>query len=481
MSSAAAPSQQPVRRASSTGIEQLPIEMLLKIFNYVNMTDLIKNCVLVSKKWYSLVDEKKLDELIINFGRLSNNHWYRSYRPINLRNLIFCSTPNFVKSPSFIRNFNLKYLKIHLNFEHFDIQKLNRLAKLEHLEIDNFLNLYENSALCLSRLRVLHLQLVGSRLRIDAANLESLYCSDLTKIQLNRKHSIRQVEVPLFDESVNELTNLEVLKLTDFDTIRDRNTMSAFLSGLPKKLEQLHFYDLNAPGNARGWHNFFTFTQETSLEFNVYLNGIQSCDWLEERLLENCDLTRLTVEKPDLFDAPLHWFKEFDYDKLMHICTIRSDFFDRFNNLQVIRAGRIERQIAFGNFLKNCRNLSVLFLTYPSLWSRFYNQLPLSNPLLTRFTLFEDEHVELDYQFVPQFKLLIEFSTTHQLPMSLTAHAMRTSNLIERFQHKNKGSTVTVLKLGDRYCFEHGPIYLPDLQLSEIAAYCAEQADQEID
>lgn len=473
-----ATSSQPTRGSSSVGIDQLPIEMLLKIFNYVSLTDLIKNCVLVSKKWYSLVDEKRLDELIINYGRLSSNHWYQSYRPINLRNLIFCSTPDFIKSPSFIRNFNLKYLKIHLNFEHFEISKLNRLGELEHLEIDNYLNLHEDSVLCLNRLRVLHLQLVGSRLRIDAANLQSFYCSDLTKVQLDRKQSIQQVEVPLFDDSVNELVNLEVLKLTDFDVIRDRNTMRTFLSGLPKNLKKLHFYDPNANGNARGWKNFFAFTRERSLEFSVYLNGIPSDDWLDERLLEHCDLTRLIVEKLDRFDAPLHWFNEFDYDKLLHICTIRSDFFGSFNNLQVIRAGRIAGQVAFGNFLKGCRNLSVLFLTYPSLWSRFYDQLPVSNPLISRFTLFEDEHVVLDYRFVLQFKLLIEFSTTHHLPMSLTADAMRTSPLIERFHHKNHGLKVTILKLGDRYCIEHGATYLADRQLDEITAYCAERRSE---
>lgn len=449
--------------------------MILKIFDYVNLTDLIKNCVLVSKKWYGLVDEKRNDELIINFSRLSTNYWYSTHRPINLKNLIFCNTPDFIGSPSFVHNFNLKYLKIHLNFEHFDVEQLHRLTELEHLEIDNYLNLYKNSTICLKKLRVLHLNLLGCQLQIDAEKLEIVCCNELIKIDLKHKESVRQIEVLLFDASVHNLPNLEILKLTDLDVIRDRQTIRTFLSRLPKTLAQLHFYDLHANGNARGWQNFFELVRETNPKFRICLNDIRYSVWLEEKLLANSDLTRLVIKKLDQFDAPLPWFKEFDYNKLLHICRIGPNFFGKFNNLQVIRAGRIERQNAFTAFLKSCHNLSVLFLTFPTLSSGFYSQLPVSNRLLTRFTLFEEDHVVLNYRFVLEFKLLVEFSTTHHLSMRLTADALKSLNLIERFHHINQRSKVTVFKLGDRYCVEHGVVNLFDLQLDQVVAYCAKQ------
>ena len=436
---------------------RLSPKLMIKVFNYLDLSDVIENCRLVCRRWNEIINEIRFDKLILNFNKMSINNWYgdRS-EPIDLKELIFCNLKLIKESSAFKTNFmNLKMLKMNLNMEYFEIEQLNYFISLEHLELNSLLVLYEDKTLILPMVKVLYLDILGNQLNVNTPELARLHCNVLARIRLAHLEKIEFIEFQSndnknFDEDLSKFENLKVLRLNNVNGF-DKN----ILYKLPANLKQLHFNDhQNIINRFDDYNHLFIYIMKERLDLDIYLNGIK----LSESIDFSLDDLKLHYEYYEQL-SKLTWFKELDYNKLMHIYkdAIPFNYFIKFNNIQVIRSSKIEHQKNFIQFVSNCHNLSVLFLVYPNLNQYFYDQLGNSNFLLTKFSLFEDTDIYLNYQFILKFKLLTQFSTTQHLSLNFTLETIKNQKLIERVQFKNRFHKVTILKLDtNKFYLDYG-------------------------
>lgn len=234
--------------------EQLPNEILCLIFSRLNLSDLFNCLRLVNKRFNSLVNSMKFEELVItNFSKcLFKNNWYFTYRPANAKSIIYADYVNqIVGSPSFPNSFaNLRSLKIDFGFlyydMYFDIEQFNSFSKLEHLQFDNFLfRLNQNACLHLPALRILRVSLgfPTKELEIDAVRLEVL-CCNLLRTRITHPLSLKflqQIDQEI-KESLRKFAKLEIYKSTG-NIYAEEDFDNDILLKLPSSLKQLHFED----------------------------------------------------------------------------------------------------------------------------------------------------------------------------------------------------------------------------------------------
>lgn len=161
-------------------MNNLSDELLIKIFNNLDIDELINRINIVCKKWYQLCKKlcRSKDELIIRDQYEENHCWFYNCEPINLANTIYCNLLNFFDYSSFLDNFsNLKYFKTNLRRNNFNLEILNRLQYLIHLEIDDCLYLNRNLILNLPNLKLISIFtffLNNQQLIINSNQLEIL-------------------------------------------------------------------------------------------------------------------------------------------------------------------------------------------------------------------------------------------------------------------------------------------------------------------
>ena len=431
-------------------MNELPNELIQLIFNHVDLIDLVKNCKLVQKRWIRLIDAMKFDELIINFNKFSTNHWFYFYKSINAKYIVQCNMPKCFKSLSFKNHYvRLKRLKIDCLLNDFDIEQLNFFSKLEHLQILSFLELDEDKKLILSNLKILKLSMCSNyKLTIDAVKLEVLNCNHLFQIQLAHANSIRQLEIENNFESLNGFCNLEILKIhsllePDEDAI----------SKLPNSIKELHYDQTFNSIDLTRKRFFINLIQEQKQfkqlnELKLYFDGVElEAGKAFDDYHFNFEILELHHRNYGRLADSLTSYSYFIYNNLMNAYnhSIPTNFFNKFINIQHLTAFKIKNQNQFLNFLKNCSNLKELHLDCTSLDQTFFDQLGSLN--LIKFHLKEKDSIQIDYEFILKFQILVSFLTTQHLPFSFALIAIKRFKFIDSIQFKNKDRSVKICKI----------------------------------
>ena len=446
-------------------MNELPNELLVIILKKLNYEDLFKNSKFVCRKWHYLIERHiRFEELVvIKVRTIFNNHWYPSYRPINLDYSIICKDLHFLQSSSFKKYFiTIRRFKIEFPIdENFDY--LNEFPNLTHLEL-NKIALRQDILLNLPWLKVLYVESFTKsqndfKLFVDA-KLDVLFVESLSRIKLSHPNSIKFLEVKHFDD-LNEFKELDTFK---FKNLIDPND-SEIVSRMPDSLKQLHLYS-KIPCDSNKMQTFLTYilNQRESLgklNLEIYFNGIQlSSDHQLNDFVFYSEEIELHRKNYRLLNKTLPYYTKLDYNKLMSIYNdkIPDQFHEKYLNILEINVrNRVRNENAFVEFLKSCKNLSCLVLDRPMLsQSGFYDKLPSITSLLNRFVL-NSEDIELDYEFILKFKVLVSFRTVQHLPPDLVFMAEKLK-FLRKISFKTNKTDVEILKQNS---------YKYDLQIGE--------------
>lgn len=432
-------------------MDRLKDELILSIFNYVSIDDLIFNCKLTCKKWNLICNRIKFRTLIIK-NDYGSNCWYYWYRPINLEDVIYSSKLCFLDDPIFKNHFiELKYLKINLQKNEFKLEQLNEYVRLEHLEIDNDIKLKEPACLQLPNLQLIKISFRNNKLKINSTKLKIINVNQSQFCEIVNKDTVEFIEVEYFNESLEHFSSLKIFKC-DSISLEDYD----LLLNLPSSLEQIHFYFYENLENYMAEIVTPILTHRLILKnlenVSVYFRGI--------KLVNNKSITdygfeeendlRLVIENFDQIKGTLPWITKINYDELIDEPENLANeplFFYKFNNIQEIEISRAIDQNQFLCFIKNFSNLISLKLKNTSFNHHFYNKLPCLCALLERFQLIEKKEVKIDFEFILKLFLIQKVKINRFLSIDLAMKIITKSKFVKEIEFELNENLVYLKKM----------------------------------
>ena len=199
-------------------INDLPLEIKFKIFELLEIGDILVSR-LVCKHWQAVLGEIRIDELSFHnqkyFAESESIEWH--FGGMQARNVIGTDKLlmlNLLQSTAFnLKNLKRLMIRGSVNEENFNLEQLNRFAKLEVLEMDEWKG--DDGKLVLPKLKRLYLSSIYSgELTIDSPSLESLVCRiGLPRINLLLSTTLKHLEIFVFRDKVFDFVNLETLRL----------------------------------------------------------------------------------------------------------------------------------------------------------------------------------------------------------------------------------------------------------------------------
>lgn len=472
--------------SSTTCIEDLPPEIINELFKYLQLKDLAA-CLLVNKRWHSIHSTFKLHSLaainncLINSANSSKKwcHTDQNFEEV-------CSIDNFIRLVDKPIVSNLRYLAVFENGIRFDLNKLNRLSQLIHLEIYSPDRTRNELKLNLPVLKVLAVHQYNDHfsLEVDCPRLDLLlYCgepenSNLLKMQW--PETIRKLDTDMFGLKLIPFKNVECLVTREVRVIG-----RGILQSMPK-LKELHFkldHGKNSI-NFRDPHEFLGAKEQLKefLEdvhslrpsgFRFRFAGFELCkvaklnqinfavqvgrfahawEWAYlEFYLKNFKL----IEPAE----PVEFIYAVDYTRLMRQVAgkVPSDFFQKIPCIQYVRATEVADVYHFLGFLLLLKPLRALDLVNSRLGQEFYDQLPVFAHSLHKLEIgFPNKLYEPNLRFdfigkLPKLStlLIVRYRPSLQSMRSLVASAPKSVHVQVYFPLSTASDLYAVFKFAD--------------------------------
>lgn len=417
-------------------IYTLPGEVGHLIFDFLDADELIR-CKIVCKNWKTLIDKyDRFKEIILRDNGESSNSWFFTFKSIDPKYIVHCKKPNLFNYKTFSQHFvNLKKFKSNLRLD-FDLEQLNAMTKLEHIELDNDLNLNRKMTLLyLSNLEIFKINKLSGKLQIDSIRLRVLCVHDMTNIEIHNPDTVNHIYLNTsYNTNFSKFSHLESLSIRNIIKL-DKKIMFK----LPAKIKSLHFYNPYHTNDMRRLFNDISnmlvheMILADELKVKIYFQGkilfksIQN-DFIIQSFSFNTGVPlKIDGDNPfrayhfllndeldifytnfELLEPNLYWHDAIEYDFLVNLFQpiIPSKFYKKFINIHSLTInGQVNDENSLLVFLSNCGSLSKLKLHGPSLNPNFYNQLPNFCNLLQEFVLYE-QNICLNFNFIFKFKQL---------------------------------------------------------------------------
>ena len=431
-----------IHPARMSSIEDLPPEMICKLFKLLNAKDLVI-CSMVNKFWRSIYSNFKLDGLFVTTGNLNREFadnlgkWSYLDQPIEDQELCeFKVFRHLIDRPLLS---NLKRLYLAGKWSDLKGDKLNGLLtgsnQLLQLELRISFSYHRGELhLKLPKLKVLAFHWINQycSLSVDCPELNVLLYQEYAGANLlTVKHpeTIRKLETNMFGTKLARF-NVEYLINRDFTDLNLPTINRSTLVSLPKLKKLDHNERLSClPQNMRSspdllksrLREFLNDAKELKgKDFQFRFAGFQ----VTKAMLDQIDF------KPRQFyhdecvylknyghidpDAVLNFLRRVDYIHLMNsvIGELPTCFFKKFPAIREVQiADKIEDPNHFLYFLKSLRLLRRLNLYNSQLDQKYYDQLPTSaRSLSTFFWKGEKKQQLLNFGFIAQFPFLVHLS-----------------------------------------------------------------------
>ena len=414
----------------TTGIEDLPSEMISELFNYLPPKNLVASSM-VNKRWNSIYAAFKVHKLFVDED-LKIKKWYDTNQTVEEK--CFCRPAMFrllVEKPLLS---NLKRLAIYkYNFE-FDFDELNRFSQLVHLEIDIHTP-YSQKKLHLNLPKLKVLVFIGWNedysISIDCPQLSTLVYQgekkDANWLDLKHPETIRKLETCMTGPKLVPFKNVECMVTRGLRVIS-----KTILQSLPALKELCYNQDISGMFEIESYHGAGTVhrVKRTLSEFLDEAKKLKGSDF--RFTFAGLQLTNVNVNQIDFgvqYDetngeeyvhteyvymkyyhliepGTLHFVNWINYTSLLRYVTgeFPRCFSQKFTDVHSVHAGQVQDVDHFLWFLKSLKSLRRLFLLKTGLGQEFYDQLPVSAHSLTKLEL-RDEHCE-NFDFVDQLSRL---------------------------------------------------------------------------
>lgn len=420
-------------------INDLPPEVLSMIFNCLSVNDKFNVVQKVCKKWYFIVTNSKLRNLVIAQDHLPlNEKWSFTWNQVNCACSIVDLNLNFIETQLKRDIFsNLKSLYLYtINLSYLTssfIECLNRLQFLERLEI-SFILLNKIKTLNLFNLQVFSVKKVHGNLlilntpKLSKLRIQSANCNNLKFIF---PETIEYLDCAEFEIILNKFKNLKILFCLDMIDINNDLLINLI------KLEEVHF--------ERNHFTFYNLVNQKRIfnrtNLDIYYQGLKSGDYLEQNLNFGSDSLneaniQIYLNNYSNVANQLTFIKYINYNcwELNDSISpgIPEDFIRKFvclNGIWVTH--QVNNELKFIDFLKNCSNYSFLKLNYSQLTQAFYSQLPTLCPTIKNLEIKEEPEIinNLDFDFLIRFNYLTGISTNKKLSIEFMYQIFRELNL----------------------------------------------------
>lgn len=410
-------------------MERLPCEILVKIFEYLPLNDLLK-AKAVCKLWYFSIDlHVRLHSLAIcQSEKMSNRKWSFSYEPVNFYHLISGWYSNgYNLSQSIYKNLRELYIATRLIPHQMNITMAisAHLQQLRRLEIIG-LFIGVNKTIRLPNLACLNLENVTlDRITLDCEALSHLKIYrreeigstfDFGQIRIEHPHSIKHLELSSYHPMVKSLPNLEHLLCE----IGDVGTGYPWID-LKEELPKLKEFHCNQRLRSNGL--LYSLQEQCKRlpgrELKIYYFGVNVFGELENRQFRTVD-TRFLCDHTDRLARFLPFFFKLEYD-LLESCfdPIPSDLLDKLVNLSEIEVNsKIQNVRQLIDLLKCNPFLNMLRLVNASMKQKFMNILPKLLPNLVILDVLDEEKT-YDFRFALKMKKLVTVDTHQRLDLDL--------------------------------------------------------------
>ena len=477
-------------------MDDLPLELYLIIFKYLNIRDLFK-VRLLSKKFNKIArEEYAIKELV--FGNKSNEHkdyrlkdnWHFIFKPINFNNYVIDFSLNFFKSSLFSLK-NLKCLRIDV-IDTFDLKFLNEFSCLEHLEYyGNLCSDDEHKSLRLPNLERLLFDPTFITIKIDCIALESIYLSDdegsstFDSLNINYPLAIKRlISTYQYSLKLSAFKNLEYLQCVFSKDLSDvlRNYLSLkelrihttddSTSDVLSVLKQVirHKNSLTAPRNYL--KIYFSNLELANEDHLAIFENYPSISFLDEsqarqQLVEFANHYQLLADH-------LTDYRFIDYNVLIasfgNRLNLPFGFFKKFNNIQYIEINSEVQhyQNHLIELIDNCPNLKSLIINKSKLDQLFYNELARISSLFA-LKVFEDE-IEIDFEFVGKIAYLKEFKSNQLNAKGFESLAKL--NYLDYFEFEFKKQKYSIFKFTNLFdIYQSGGNWKVRLDFEQIIAW----------
>ena len=411
-------------------IEDLPPEMISKMFNHLHLKDLAA-CLLVNKRWYSIYASFKLHSLVV-IDKDGDDfcEWCDSNQTVEEKYL--CHPSMFLRLAEKPLLSNLRQLALYTYRLEFDFNELNRFQQLVHLEI-NANDIDGELHLNLPRLKVLAFRYWNEycALSIDCPLLSTLAYpgEDENANLLKVKHpgTIRKLKTDMVAAKLVPFNGVECLITREFEVIS-----KAILLSLPKLRELRYIQDIRRLicFHLNGEIGTVDRVKRTLSEFVDEVKKLKGSDFRFR--FAGLQLTNVNVGCIDFgvqiedIEGKETVFNEYVYMKYYHLIEpgaldfvrvvnyshLLSNvigefprcFSQKFTDIQQVNtSAKVPDANHFLWFLKSLRSLRSLFLVNTELSQAFYDQLPASTHSLVCLGFGEghcEDGLQVNFDFI---------------------------------------------------------------------------------
>ena len=451
--------------------DSLPDEMVRMIFDYLNLFAVL-SCNLVCRRFRFLARDVQIDELTISNSCFVDT-WFYTNQPVDYDSCIFHDHGHKVlKTPTI----DLRYLKrLKIGYvcdkkEPFKLTTLNSFIHLNHLEI-KLADYRNDEVISLPNLEILSLNLIDSKFseivapKLYALNYSCFYSSAIfAPLRFRSPESVRHLEINMPDRGLELFKNVEIFK----SSYGHANVLNLF-----PKLKQVHFYCIQT----KFFHEHWTIIQDEMKQLKVKRRAFEKpelrifffgVELLDNRCLFDYDfqqqLAHLHMSNYCLTAERMPWYTEFCYEDLLlnHYDSLTRthpsiglpfSFFDKYLNIQVVKAKEVQSQKHFINFLRDLKNLNLLELQKPQLNQKFYTSFLPTIRSLTELTINDSRQMTLNLDFIYQLKLLHRFETDQSMSTEQMLSAFVRLKFLKSIDVKKKGKSFFIWKQNDRCIF----------------------------
>lgn len=399
-------------------MEQLPVEILTKIFDYLDFETLVKLVRNICKKWMKIVDEnnfKLKTTIVVNEEKdpfvlkLSQTDLI-----INYRNSLVVNSVNYIERNKSLKNVwkNIKKLVIY----NCDLD-LNQFESLEHLETHrskgiDLKKVPQLVEIKLKKLKILVLLLelsVYTNYVLDTPELHSLRVINIENIELIYENRLKNLECNVYNQCIKKFKKLNTLicnriDIYDGKLLRNLLDLKEFqvncidkgdLNKLLKEKENLKLIDLKIMVKSIIIVNKEYPGVLLNNDFEIFSSSNQ------QLFLENCES----------LSNNLHFISDFFVD--FDITVLPDCIYSKLNNLRsIVVHHSIEDEISWIYLLKASLLINTVKIFCP-IPQYFCDLIAL---YCTNLNTLSINKANIDnFDFVCKFKNLERFSTDQEV------------------------------------------------------------------
>lgn len=441
-------------------MDQLPNEILTKIFSNLDFETLINLNSNVCRLWRKIVHENnvKLKTIVVNEDRTDPFvlQLFQSNQIVDYKSVLVVHSIGYIERRASLAAVwtNIRKLIIF----NCDLD-LNRFESLEHLEthcskVIDLKRAPQTLTISLKRLRVLVLLLelsVCTSYILDTPELQSLRTTNIANFEMPHRAALINLECYVYNDCIKRFRNLRQLIC---------NRIDIYDGKLLKRLPKLEEFQVNCID--KGDLNALLKEKEdlNRRHLKITVKGINIVSKEYPAVLLNNDFEifsssnqQLFLENYECLSSNLHFISDFFVD--FDITTLPACIYSKLSNLRSIVVHHpIEDEISWTYLLKASRLMHTIKIFNPMIDQYFIDLIALYCANLTTLSV---QKASIDnLEFVRAFQNLERFSTDQEITIDefrMLAQVLKSNRFLKFITFKFKKIDFKLEILGDDvYC-----------------------------